>query len=312
MEPTPERVFLNRRRWLRNASIAAASIGLGGPAAWLGWRRFGPPPSAVLPPIPRDVIAAFPGAATRWRADEPLTERLAAASFNNFFEFTEAKEDLARATRGFVHRPWTVQIEGECHRPGTFDVWDLVRRFGLQERVYRHRCVEAWAMVVPWNGFSLAALLRAADPTSHARFVRFSSFHEPRQAPNQRASSHPWPYREGLRLDEAMHALSFLAVGVYGGPLPAQHGAPIRLVVPWKYGFKSAKSIAQIELTRERPATFWNTIAPAEYDFAANVNPMVPHPRWSQATERMLGTEELRPTLLMNGYVEQVAPLYRT
>jgi len=264
-----------------------------------------------MPPVPPDILAAYPGSPTEFAAS-PQTDRTVAATYNNFFEFSEDKEGIADAARGFVHRPWTLEVSGEVRRPRRFDVDELVRRFGLEQRVYRHRCVEAWAMVVPWSGFSLASLLRLVEPLSHARFVRFESFHAPRQAPNQRGYRFPWPYHEGLRLDEAMHPLSFIATGIYGEPLPAQHGAPIRLVVPWKYGFKSAKSIARIELTRAQPRTFWNTVAPAEYDFLGNVNPHVPHPRWSQASERVLGSDTLQQTLLMNGYVEEVAALYRS
>jgi sulfoxide reductase catalytic subunit YedY len=205
-----------------------------------------------------------------------------------------------------------VEVAGLVVRPRTYDIDDLVRAFPLEERVYRHRCVEAWAMAVPWTGFPLAALIQSAEPLPAARFVRFVSFHRPSQAGGQSDRSQPWPYNEGLTLDEATNELAFIATGMYGHPLLKQHGAPVRLVVPWKYGFKSAKSIVRVELTARQPATFWNTMAPHEYDFAANVNPDVPHPRWSQRTERMLGTDEVRPTQLYNGYGEWVAKLYAT
>jgi len=308
---TAPEVYRGRRRFLKLGAATGCALAAGG-VGWVAHRRYGLPGAATLPNVPADVLARFPGErAARFDA-RPLTSRDAAASHNNFFEMSEDKDDVAERARGFVHRPWTIEIAGECHAPRTFDVWELVRRFGLEERVYRHRCVEAWAMAVPWNGFPLASLLSLAGPTSHARYVRFVSFHAPEQAPNQRSASFPWPYHEGLRIDEAMHELAFVAVGVYGEVLPVQHGAPIRLVVPWKYGYKSAKSIARIELVRERPRTFWSTVVPSEYDFESNVDPLVPHPRWSQATERMLGTGELRPTQLMNGYVEEVAALYRS
>jgi sulfoxide reductase catalytic subunit YedY len=197
-------------------------------------------------------------------------------------------------------------------KPRTYDLDDLVRAFPLEERIYRHRCVEAWAMVVPWTGFPLASLLRKAEPLPEAKYVRFVSFYRPREASRQSGPSMPWPYNEGLTLAEATNELTFLATGMYGHPLLKQHGAPVRLVVPWKYGFKSAKSIVRIELTARQPATFWNTLMPQEYDFEANVNPAVPHPRWSQEQERLLGTGETRTTLLYNGYGGQVAKLYRS
>lgn len=310
MEVTPKSAWLGRRAWLKRVGLGAGALSIAGGLGALGWRRWGPPPVAELPPFPADVLAAYPGQSTPYAA-APVTARTLASSYNNFFELGEDKEGVAERGRGLVIRPWTLELTGEVHRPGTFDVHDLVRRFGLEQRIYRHRCVEAWSMVVPWSGLPLRALLDAVEPTSHARFVRFVSFHRPREAPAQRRGRFPWPYTEGLRIDEAAHPLTLLATGIYGEPLPVQHGAPIRLVVPWKYGFKSAKSIARIELVRERPSTFWNTVAPAEYGFEANVNPLVPHPRWSQASERPLGTDALRPTLLMNGYVDEVAPLYR-
>jgi sulfoxide reductase catalytic subunit YedY len=204
-----------------------------------------------------------------------------------------------------------VELAGRCARTGTYDADELIRRFALEERVYRFRCVEAWAMVVPWTGFPLADLVRWAEPSAEARFVRFTGFERPFEAVGQLLSFwYPWPYTEGLRLDEASHELTLLVSGVYGKPLPKQHGAPLRLIVPWKYGFKSIKSIERIEFTRERPTTFWNGLEPDEYGFEANVNPEVPHPRWSQATERLLGSDERQPTLLYNGYAERVAHLY--
>jgi sulfoxide reductase catalytic subunit YedY len=242
--------------------------------------------------------------------DRPLTPEAAAARYCNFFEFTSSKQ-VWHSVRSFQPVPWTVEVNGLVARPRTFDLDGLVRAFPLEERVYRHRCVEAWAMAVPWTGFPLAALIRKAEPLPAARFVRFVSFHRPAEAGQQNNQFYPWPYTEGLTLAEATNELTFLATGMYGHPLLKQHGAPVRLVVPWKYGFKSAKSIVRIELTADQPATFWNTLAPHEYDFAANVDPRVPHPRWSQASERMLGTGEVRPTLLYNGYAEWVAGLYR-
>jgi sulfoxide reductase catalytic subunit YedY len=207
--------------------------------------------------------------------------------------------------------PWTLEVGGLVGKPRTFDLEDLLRAFPLEERIYRHRCVEAWAMVVPWTGFPLAALLRQVEPLPSARFVRFVSFERPSEASHQKDRSQPWPYTEGLTLAEASNELAFLATGMYGHPLLKQHGSPVRLVVPWKYGFKSAKAIVRIELTAEQPATFWNTLMPHEYDFWANVNPTVPHPRWSQEKERLLGTGETRPTQRYNGYAEWVAHLYR-
>jgi sulfoxide reductase catalytic subunit YedY len=211
----------------------------------------------------------------------------------------------------FEPEPWTVEVAGLCARPRTYDLDSLLRTFPLEERVYRHRCVEAWAMVVPWAGFPLRELIRRASPLPEARFVRFLSFHRPAEASRQAASSDPWPYTEGLTLEEATNELTFLATGMYGHPLLKQHGAPIRLVVPWKYGFKGAKSIVRIEFTGQQPATFWNTLQPNEYDFWANVDPEVPHPRWSQRTEWMLDTRERFDTVVYNGYGRWVGRLYR-
>jgi sulfoxide reductase catalytic subunit YedY len=215
-----------------------------------------------------------------------------------------------RHTGDFRPAPWTVEVAGLVARPRTFDLDGLLRTFPLEERIYRHRCVEAWAMVVPWTGFPLAELVRHVQPLPAATHVRFVGFDRPEEAGHMASRSLPWPYTEGLRLAEATNALAFVAVGMYGHPLLKQHGAPVRLVLPWKYGFKSAKSVVRIEFTDRQPATFWNTLAPHEYDFLANVDPEVPHPRWSQASERMLGTGERRPTLRYNGYGEWVAGLY--
>jgi sulfoxide reductase catalytic subunit YedY len=242
-------------------------------------------------------------------AGRPLTRETAAARFTNFYEFSRTKA-VWRYIDAFQTSPWQVEVAGLVAKPRTYDIGDLVRAFPLEERIYRHRCVEAWAMVVPWTGFPLAALLRKAEPLPEARFVRFESFHNPAQASLQSSRSMPWPYNEGLTLAEATNELTFLATGMYGHPLLKQHGAPVRLVVPWKYGFKSSKSIVRIELTARQPATFWNTMARHEYGFEANVDPDVPHPRWSQAKERMLGTGERFPTRLYNGYGEWVGKLY--
>ncbi|MGE3541064.1 MAG: protein-methionine-sulfoxide reductase catalytic subunit MsrP [Candidatus Tectimicrobiota bacterium] len=244
-----------------------------------------------------------------WTLDRPLTDEIVAAQHNNFYEFSRNKSDVWELAQ-FQTAPWTVQVGGLVHRPQTLDVDDLRTRMPLEERNYRFRCVEAWAMAVPWIGFPMRALLDRVEPMSSARFVRLTTLSVP-TGNTSLFKQYPWPYNEGLSLAEAMHDLTLLAVGIYGHVLPPQHGAPLRLVIPWKYGFKSIKSIVRIELTATQPATFWNTLAPHEYDFEANVNPSVPHPRWSQASERLLGSGERRPTLLYNGYEAHVAPLYR-
>jgi sulfoxide reductase catalytic subunit YedY len=230
--------------------------------------------------------------------------------YNNFYEFSTAKGEVAVAAEGFVSRPWTVAIEGLVAKPGVYDVDDLARRFPPEERVYRHRCVEAWSMVVPWLGFPLASLLSLAEPLSAARYVEFVTLLDPKRMPGQRYAVLDWPYVEGLRIDEAMHPLAFVSTGIYGRPLLPQNGAPLRLVVPWKYGFKGIKSIVTIRLVADQPTTTWNAAAPDEYGFYSNVNPEVDHPRWSQKRERRIGEFGLRPTLPYNGYAEQVAGLY--
>jgi sulfoxide reductase catalytic subunit YedY len=231
-------------------------------------------------------------------------------TYNNFYEFGTGKDDPARNAHTLRPRPWTLRVEGEVHRPRTWDLDEILAKFPSEERVYRHRCVEAWSMVIPWNGFELRALLNQSEPTSFARYVEFTTLYDVQQMPGQRSGVLPWPYVEGLRLDEALHPLVILVTGLYGKPLPNQNGAPLRLAVPWKYGFKSIKSIVRIRLVREQPLTTWNVVAPHEYGFYANVNPEVDHPRWSQKRERRIGELFKRPTLPFNGYGEQVAHLY--
>ena len=230
--------------------------------------------------------------------------------YNNFYEFGTGKEDPAQHAGSLITRPWTVTIEGEVNKPKTFDIDDLLKLAPLEERVYRLRCVETWSMVIPWVGYSLATLLKLVEPTGNAKFVEFISLHNPEQMPGQKTAILDWPYCEGLRIDEAMHPLTLLAFGLYGEVLPNQNGAPIRLVIPWKYGFKSAKSIVKIRLVEKQPISSWMKAGPKEYGFYANVNPAVDHPRWSQAKERRIGDFLKRPTLPFNGYAEQVAQLY--
>jgi len=241
--------------------------------------------------------------------DEEITSYEAVTGYVNFYEFTTSKKGVAALAEGFKTSPWTVEVGGLVNRPRTFDLDDL-SKFEQEERVYRMRCVEAWSMVIPWVGFPLARLLKEVEPTSKAKYVRFETLYDPEQMPGQRSGAFPWPYVEGLRLDEAMHDLTLLATGLYGKPLLPQNGAPIRLVVPWKYGFKSIKSIVRIDLVEEMPVSLWMAAGPGEYGFWANVNPAVPHPRWSQATERRIGENKRRETLLFNGYAEEVAHLY--
>lgn len=254
--------------------------------------------------LPRVLHAAMP------EPDDEPTPLDAITRYNNFYEFGVDKEDPFKNAHLLRPRPWSVRVDGAVHRPGTFDVDELIRRYQPEERTYRLRCVEAWSMVIPWLGFPLAKLLADAQPMSQASFVAFQTLHDPEQMPGQRRGVLPWPYVEGLRLDEAMHPLTLLATGLYGRALPNQNGAPIRLVVPWKYGFKSIKSIVRIRLTATQPPTTWNLVAPQEYGFYANVNPEVDHPRWSQKRERRVGELFRRPTLPFNGYGEEVASLY--
>ncbi len=308
-EITPESLATDRRRFLKNSALfGATAAGVAGGLVWLthSARARRPVPTAGAAPAPA-AAARTPGL---YDTSEPRTPYADVTMYNNFYEFGTSKDDPARESTQFVARPWTVSIGGEVHRPQELDADDLMRRFPLEERVYRMRCVEAWSMVIPWLGFPLAALLTQVEPTSNARYVAFTTLLDPARMPGQRSPVLHWPYVEGLRLDEAMHPLTLLAVGLYGRALPNPNGAPVRLVVPWKYGFKGIKSIVKIELTRDQPRTTWNEAAPDEYGFYANVNPAVDHPRWSQATERRIGELARRPTLPFNGYAEQVAGLY--
>ena len=260
-------------------------------------------------------LPRFAGAGSRVpgagrQSDEKLTPYEDVTSYNNFYEFGTDKEDPSRHAHTLRPRPWSVAVDGEVNKPKTFAVDELIKKYPAEERVYRLRCVEAWSMVIPWLGFPLAKLLADVEPNSHARFVAFKTLHDPEQMPGQRGGVLPWPYVEGLRLDEARHPLTLMVHGLYGKTLPNQNGAPLRLVVPWKYGFKGIKSIVRITLTRAQPPTTWNIAAPNEYGFYSNVNPDVDHPRWSQKRERRIGELLRRPTLPFNGYADQVASLY--
>lgn len=241
---------------------------------------------------------------------DPLTSYEAVTNYNNYYEFTTSKEGVARLAQDFRTSPWAVEVGGLVRNPRTYDPDDLRRTFGEEERIYRLRCVEGWSMVIPWMGFPLAKLLQEVEPTAEAKYVRFETLYDPEQMPGQNDRWYDWPYVEGLRLDEAMNDLTLLATGLYGKSLLPQNGAPIRLVVPWKYGFKSIKAIVKIDLVEELPVSLWMAAAPNEYGFYANVNPDVPHPRWSQATERRIGEGGRRDTLPFNGYAEEVAHLY--
>ena len=312
-QATSEDVFLNRRRFLHALGVAGVTTTLGGLGALAGCTRSDADEPQPIPGIPDPSATAdlYPAQRNaRYRLDRPLTDEREAATYNNFYEFSSRKTLVAPLAEQFRTRPWQVEVAGLIHKPQTFDIDDLVRRMPLEERLYRHRCVEAWSMAVPWTGFPIKALVDLVQPLASATHIRMVTFNDPEQAPGMRNSVYPWPYFEGLTMAEATNELALFVTGIYGHELTKQHGAPIRLVVPWKYGFKSIKSIVRIEFVDRRPATFWNTIIPHEYDFVANVNPAVPHPRWSQASERILGTREVRATLPYNGYGEFVAGLY--
>jgi sulfoxide reductase catalytic subunit YedY len=308
-EITPESVFLRRREFMRRAGLFTATSAAWGTGlvALTGRGEADPPPPPVEAPSAPALRVAKRG---EYGTDEPRTPFRDITTYNNFYELGTSKSAPARNASSLRPRPWTVRIDGEVDRPETLDVDALLKPFELEERVYRLRCVEAWSMVIPWIGFPLEALVKRARPTSRAKYVEFTSLHDPEQLPGQESGVLPWPYVEGLRIDEATHPLSLLVVGLYDRVLPGQNGAPLRLVVPWKYGFKSAKSIVRIRFTEDPPRTTWNRVAPSEYGFYANVNPVVDHPRWSQASERRIGATSRRPTLPYNGYAKYVAHLY--
>lgn len=303
---TPEATYLSRRELLRRMGHGAAigALGLLGCTADQG---------TLLPPAAADGPAAsrYPAKRNPRYADagRSLTPAAKAAASCNYYEFSVEKSLVVPLAAKYEFSPWTVEISGEVAKPQTLDIDALLKLMPLEERVYRFRCVEAWAMTVPWTGFPLSALLKRVEPRSSAKYVRLVTRHDPKGFPGVGALGYPWPYHEALTLAEAMNELTLIATGIYGKPMPGHHGAPLRLIVPWKYGFKSAKSLVKIELTSERPKTFWSSASP-EYGFFANVNPKVPHPRWSQASERMLSTGRRVPTQLFNGYGDQVAGMY--
>jgi len=320
-EITPEHIYMSRRKFMAGmGALLTSSLILNacrpqGPSPTPTGSDSPASPSTTATPTLSETPTAAPDRPTPQATVEGLEPRGewtsydAVISYNNFYEFTLSKEGVARLAQDFKTSPWTVEVGGLVDKPKTFDLDDL-HKFAQEERVYRMRCVEGWSMVIPWMGFPLARLLQEVEPTSQAKYVRFETLFDPEQMPGQKSRSYNWPYVEGLRMDEAMHDLTLLATGLYGKPLLPQNGAPVRLVVPWKYGFKSIKSIVRIDLMEEMPVSLWMAAAPHEYGFYANVNPDVPHPRWSQATERRIGETRRRKTLLFNGYAEKVAHLY--
>lgn len=309
-EITPERLFWRRRQFIRNTGlIAGTAVATGGPLLWLVGKS--PPPDAPEEPtVPTLVPAEAKTGRGTYDTDEPQTSYKDATTYNNYYEFGTDKGDPAESAHTLQTRPWTVSVEGEVAKPQVIDIDDLLKWFPLEERIYRMRCVEAWSMVIPWLGFQLSDLIKRLEPTGKAKFVEFVTKLDPIQMPGERFPILQWPYVEALRLDEAMQPLAIMAAGLYGRMLPNQNGAPLRLVVPWKYGFKGIKSIVKIRFVEQQPRTTWAIAAPDEYGFYANVNPAVDHPRWSQKTERRIGDLSRRPTLPFNGYAEEVAGLY--
>ena len=304
-EITDQHTYLNRRNFMRAAALAGTAT-----ASTLLYRRLNPPPQ---PPVQGEKLSEVAKTAddkNGFTTSEKLTSLEAITNYNNFYEFDTSKAGVAPAAKGFVTRPWAVSVEGLVNKPKVFDIDELLK-FPLEERIYRLRCVEGWSMVIPWIGFPLSKLLEKVEPAAGANYVAFQTLLDPKRLPNQVTGVLDWPYVEGLRLDEAMHPLTILATGLYDEKLPPQNGAPVRLVVPWKYGFKSIKSVVKITLVADQPPTTWNIQTPYEYGFYSNVNPNVPHPRWSQATETRIGDYGRRNTLLFNGYAEQVAHLYQ-
>ncbi|MGE0563082.1 MAG: protein-methionine-sulfoxide reductase catalytic subunit MsrP [Pseudolabrys sp.] len=299
-QATPEHVFFNRRSFLA-ATAGAGALALAPGLATAQRVSDVPDPTADLYPAKKN---------DKYKLDRPVTDEKINANYNNFYEFGSSK-NVTEAAQALPIRPWTVKFDGMVEKEQTVDIDTLIRKAGIEERLYRHRCVEAWSMAVPWSGFPLAKLVEMAKPLGSAKYVRMETFMNPKVATEQRKTWFPWPYVEGLTIAEATNELSFLVTGAYGHALPKQHGAPLRLAVPWKYGFKHIKSIVRFSFTDQRPVSYWEKLQSAEYGFWANVNPEVPHPRWSQASEELIGTGERRPTLLFNGYGEFVADLYK-
>ena len=306
---SPESVYLTRRKFLK--SIGLATLGTA-----VGCHRSSAD-SATREGQIRGIPAASPTADLypprrneSFTLDRPITPEVVASTYNNFYEFSEHKKAAGLLAEQLTTRPWTIKVTGLVQNPQIFDIDSLVRKMPLEERLYRHRCVEAWAMAVPWTGFPIRALMELVQPLSSAKYIRMVTFNDPKTAPGMRNTSYPWPYHEGLTIAEAANDLSLFVTGIYGHELTKQHGAPIRLVAPWKYGYKSIKSIVELEFVAERPPTFWSTLIPWEYNFGANVNPKIPHPRWSQASERLIGTNIRRATLDYNGYGPFVSDLY--
>ena len=296
-EITPRVLFEDRRQFIRDAGLFAAAAGFA--------------TAGVRPRLAHAQAKGFPALEKgAYPLSETATPLKDITTYNNFYEFGTGKEDPGENAGTLKPRPWTVSVEGECTKPKRWDLDELVKLAALEERIYRMRCVEGWSMVIPWVGYPLAELIKRAQPTSKAKYVEFTTLMDPKQMPGQRLAVLEWPYVEGLRIDEAMHPLALLTVGLYGDRLPNQNGAPVRVVVPWKYGFKSAKSIVRIRFTEQEPRTAWNKAIASEYGFYSNVNPQIDHPRWSQARERRIGEFTKRPTLMFNGYGEQVASLY--
>jgi sulfoxide reductase catalytic subunit YedY len=294
-EITPYSQYVSRRDFLKAAGIVSGSALL---AACTPKAKASSSTSATFP-VEKDEMG------------DPTNSYEDITNYNNYYEFTVDKEGVAPLSQEFKTSPWTVEVYGLVKNKKTYGIEDLLKKFTQEERIYRLRCVEAWSMVIPWTGFTLSSILKEVEPTSDAKFVRFETVYRPKEMPGQSSPFYPWPYQEGLRLDEAMHDLTILATGLYGKPMPNQNGAPIRLVVPWKYGFKSIKAIVKIELVDKQPETLWNSVGPDEYGFYSNVNPNRSHPRWSQASERRIGELQRRPTLMFNGYEKQVASLYQ-
>jgi sulfoxide reductase catalytic subunit YedY len=299
-EITPREMYLNRRDFMKAAGVFLAGSALAACAPSLG--AAGESGATLTPgPSSTGLTDELGNAATPF---DTITH------YNNYYEFSISKEGVASPAQKLITDPWSVEVTGLVRNPKTYAVDDLISRFTPEERIYRLRCVEGWSMVIPWQGFPLAKLLREVEPMTSAKFVKFTTLYDPQQMRGQADRFYSWPYVEGLRLDEAEHDLAILATGLYGQPLPKQDGAPIRLVVPWKYGFKSIKAITRIELIEEQPVSFWTDANPREYGFYSNVNPEVPHPRWSQASEQRIGQFGRRPTLKFNGYADQVGALY--